>query len=394
MTIDAAYRDVLNRILSTSGKRYLVLTGGRGSGKSFICNNLIIRRLLKDNAEVMLMTRYTLAGVRNGLLPSIKSIALNYPQLAITNTSCRYLRSSIIFDGIKSASPSKLKSIDNLSLFICDEASDIPTEFEFDTIDQSIRASDKDALVILILNPTNPDHWIYKRFYRDITYNTITINNKNFYVPIINDKNVIHIHTTFLNNLQNLSQSFINIAKNSLNENEVKFANQFLGIWTDFKGSKIFNTKKGELDRSLPCAIGVDFGYYPDPTTIVKVYIDVGNKVIYAEELLYEHNMSADMLRNELLRYTDYDIIADINAKTVTEPLKMQGLSIYYKSMKVELYQQLLLLSDYQVIVSGENLYNELITYRWDKNKPIAGYGDHAIDAMRYAAFALIKKYS
>lgn len=128
MTIDAAYRDALFRILSTSGRRYLILTGGRGSGKSFICNNLIVRRLLKDNAEVILMTRYTLAGVRNGLLPSVKSIALNYPQLAITNTSCRYLRSSIIFDGIKSASPSKLKSIDNLSLFLCDEASDIPPE--------------------------------------------------------------------------------------------------------------------------------------------------------------------------------------------------------------------------------------------------------------------------
>lgn len=391
LIVNDKYREVILRALADEGKRYLILTGGRGSGKSFIINNLLVQRLLKDKNEVMLVTRYTLAGVRNGLVPSIKNIAKNYPQLTITNTYCNYITSRMIFDGIKSASPSKLKSIDNLSVFSCDEASDINNEFEFDTIDQSIRAKDKDSLTILILNPTSPEHWIYKRFFKRIDYEVIKINGKEFVCPIIKDENILHVHTTFLDNIENLSKSFINIAKITLEENPYKFANQYLGIWTDLQGNRVFNVIKGDIIRDYPCAIGVDFGYYPDPTAIVKVYFNQKDKKIYAEELLYERNLSAEQLRNELLLYKDYDIVADTNAKAITEPLKMLGINIFYKNLKIELSQQLLMLSDYEIIASGNNLYNELVTYRWDKNKPIAVYGDHAIDAMRYAAIALYK---
>lgn len=397
MELNKKYLPAIKRILGVANiysPRYLILTGGRGSGKTFALDNLLIRRVLQERGDVILYTRYTLGGIRNGVLPEWRKLNVEFPEFYMTNISATFGNTRIIFDGIKSASPNKLKSIGGCSIFICDEASDIMKEQEFDTIEQSIRAKDKDNLIILILNPTTPDHWIYKRFYQNKKFEKIMFNEQEYIIELIDDPNVIHIHTTFLDNLNNLSESFLNIIKDRQKKSPKQFVNQYLGLWVDYDGTKILRyTISDEIDRNLPCAIGVDFGYYPDPTAIVKVYCCHQSKRLFVEVLEYKHKMTADEVKNELLKYSDYRIVCDTNIKTITEPLRLSGLDIYYKNMKIELLQQLLALSEWEIYTNSVKLIQELQTYRMgDKNNIIVGTGDHAIDALRYAAFALIRE--
>ena len=111
--------------------------------------------------------------------------------------------SKILFRGIKTnhgTATANLKSIANVTTWVSDEAEELGDEDVFDKIDLSIRAKDKPNRVILVMNPSFKSHWIYKQFVREKRSDTT------------------YIHTTYLNNKQNLSESFIKAAEKSTRE--------------------------------------------------------------------------------------------------------------------------------------------------------------------------------
>ena len=130
--------------LFTNDTRYFVLTGGRGSAKSFHVADFT------DKIE-----RYE---VEN---------AFNVNQSDITN---KLTDSKIIFKGIKTSSGNQtaaLKSIQGVTTWVLDEAEEMVNEEEFDKIDESIRVKDVQNRVILVLNPSTKEHWIYRRFFEE-----------------------------------------------------------------------------------------------------------------------------------------------------------------------------------------------------------------------------------
>ena len=94
-----------------------------------------------------------------------------------------------------------LKSLNAITTFVLDEAEELIDEDTFDKIDQSVRVKTKPNRVILILNPTTKEHWIWGRFYA----------NRNIPEGFNGMQNgITYIHTTYLDNTDNLSQSFLN----------------------------------------------------------------------------------------------------------------------------------------------------------------------------------------
>ena len=96
----------------------------------------------------------------------------------------------IVFKGIKTSSgnqTAKLKSLKNFSCFILDEAEEENDEASFDKINLSIRAKDVENIVIIILNPTTKQHWIYKRFFESTGvqpgWNGVKITSATFIPP-------------------------------------------------------------------------------------------------------------------------------------------------------------------------------------------------------------------
>jgi PBSX family phage terminase large subunit len=202
--------------------RYCLLTGGRGSGKSWHVA-LFLLNLTYEEGHTILYTRYTLTAAHISIIPEFidkiellnKADDFDITKTEITNTKTG---SRILFRGIKTSSGNQtanLKSIQGVTTFILDEAEELVDESIFDTIDLSIRAMNQPNRVVLLMNPSHRGHWVYKRFI-DKTDPTCRL-----------------IHTTYLGNRSNLSQSFLDQAARMRGANLHRYNHIFLGHWID-----------------------------------------------------------------------------------------------------------------------------------------------------------------
>lgn len=151
--------------------RYYLITGGRGSGKSWTLS-LFLLNLTYEEGHVILFTRWTLTSAFISIIPEFidkielmnKSDDFEITQSEIIN---KQTGSKILFRGIKTSqgtATANLKSIAGVTTFILDESEELMDEDVFDRIDLSIRAVNKPNRVILVMNPSYKSHWIYSRF--------------------------------------------------------------------------------------------------------------------------------------------------------------------------------------------------------------------------------------
>lgn len=225
--INEKYSPLFNQ---PKGVRYYIVTGGRGSSKSFSCNVWACLKALNSKTKV-LFTRYTLTSAKVSIIPEFTE------KIEILNLEGRFsitkdeivsdAGGTIIFKGIKASSgiqTANLKSLTGVNVWILDEAEELHDEKVFDKIDLSIRDKNSENIVIMILNPTLREHWIHTRFFENAGV-TEGFNG-------ISD-NVCYIHTTYQDNIENLSESFLkNIAKIKIN-NPTQYQNEIMGGWLD-----------------------------------------------------------------------------------------------------------------------------------------------------------------
>ena len=178
--------------------RYFLLTGGRGSAKSYSIALWVCYMLLANKGWTILYTRYTLSSANISVIPEFREkldLLGVADEFDITNNYIQHkaTKSSVIFSGIKTSSgnqTAKLKSITGLNVFIVDEAEEFTDEKDFNTIDESIRMPDIPNVVILVMNPQSVEHWIWKRWFeksnRMEVINDIQIPSAILFVPNFN----------------------------------------------------------------------------------------------------------------------------------------------------------------------------------------------------------------
>ena len=246
--------------LFTTDKRYIIVTGGRGSSKSFSVSTFLTL-LTYEIGHKILFTRYTMVSAEMSIIPEFKEkidmlnaeLIFKVGQHNITNAQSG---SEILFKGIKTSSgiqTASLKSLQGITTWVVDEAEELPDQETFDKIDLSIRHKDVQNRVILIMNPTNRDHWIWKKFFSK----SHTIENIAGYdVPVSTHPDVCHIHTTYLDNINNLSPSFIDIINKIKTDDKKRYHSEIIGGWklqldgTLFERDKIkrYSRKDFKLD--------------------------------------------------------------------------------------------------------------------------------------------------
>jgi phage terminase large subunit len=292
--------------------------------------NSFLLLLTYEVGHIILFTRYTLTSAHISIIPEfidkIETADL-HNDFHITKDEIVNLKtgSKIIFRGIKTSSGTQtanLKSLQGVTTWILDEAEELTDENTFDKINLSIRQKGKQNRVILILNPTTKEHWIYKRFFESEGV-------KEGFNGIKDD--VTYIHTTYEDNIDNLDQSFINeILKLKIN-NPQKYNHQILGGWLNRAEGVIFSNWRidnfNEVNGSI---FGQDFGFSIDPTTLVQVSIDKANKRIYAKEHLYKAGLNTTEIYQYNLRFCGNNnlIIADSAEPRLISELKNRGLNI------------------------------------------------------------------
>lgn len=395
----------LYKSLYTSERRYILLSGGRASLKSSTIHDFVSRLTFKENQGI-LYTRYTMSSAEKSIIPEFKiAIKRNNSEKNFHVTSNKITNkltgSFILFSGIKTSSgdqTANLKSLSGITTWVIEEAEDFNDEESFDRIDDSIRTIDSQNRVIIIMNPTTQEHFIYKRFIRNHSKQIDCYGHK---VMVSDHPDVEHIHTTYHIAKEYLSESFLKKISELKSSNPKKYYHTFIGGWLDKAEGAIFeNWEIGEFDTSLPYVYGLDLGYFPDPTAMTMVAVNNKLKIIYVKELIYSTKLSYETVYLEvsrnLIKPNDL-VISDTNEPRLINELRQKGLSV----MPAEKYAGSVLdtikvMQDYKIIVTPEsqNFINELRNYAWHdkKNSVPIGEFDHGISSARYASMILIKK--
>lgn len=373
-----------------SDSRYFIVTGGRGSAKSFSVTTFLLL-LTEEKGHTILFTRYTLVSAHISIIPEfIEKIDLldMHSRFHITKDEIVNIvtGSKIIFRGIKTSSGTQtanLKSLQGTTTWVLDEAEELQDEDIFDKIDYSIRHKTKQNRVILILNPTTKEHFIYTRFFesRGVQAGSNIIKGDTTY-----------IHTTYKDNEANLSESFLNQVENLRKHNPKRYEHQILGGWLERAEGVIFsNWKLGKFVNQGTSVFGQDFGFSIDPTTLIQTSIDKKNKRIYIKQHVYKTNLSIQQMADLNKEFAMRDVIvADSADPRLIEELRQKGCNIVEAVKgKDSVKFGIALLQDYELIVDEDSvdLVKELNNYCWLERKsqtPIDKF-NHAIDAVRYA---------
>ena len=379
------YKEILAK-----DSRYYIVSGGRGSGKSFSVNALLVL-LTYEAGHTILFTRYTLSSAYISIIPEfiekLEMLGL-LGDFHITKDEIKNKRSGskIIFRGIKTSSgdqTANLKSLTGITTWVVDEAEELTDEQKFDTIDLSVRQQGKQNRVILILNPTTKEHFIYGRFFEDRGVNEGV--NKTV-------DNTTYIHTTYLDNKDNLSQSYLDQIEQMKLRRPEKYKQQILGAWLNKAEGVIFdNWTIGEFKHIGTSVWGQDYGFAADPSTLVEVNIDSTNKRIYLKECFYLQRLTTSQISELNIKHARGGlIIGDSAEPRLLSEIKAKGCNVR-PSIKGQgsITYGISLLQDYDIIVSPDstNLIKELNNYSWlekKSNTPIDNW-NHLIDAVRYA---------
>ena len=376
--------------------RYYVITGGRASGKSFSVNIMLVLLTYEAN-HTILFTRYTLTSAYVSIIPEfIEKIELldKFDDFHITKDEIINIRSGskIVFKGIKTSSgdqTANLKSITGVTTWVLDEAEELTDEETFDKIDLTIRETKNQNRIILILNPTTKEHWIYQRFFED----------KGIQEGINSSKdNTSYIHTTYQDNLKNLSESFLKQIEELKIRRPLKYKHAILGGWLNKAEGVIFNNWKiGEFKKIGVSVFGQDYGFSNDPTTLIETNIDTSNKLIYLRECYYLPSLTtSEITRLNIQHAKDSLIVADSAEPRLISEIRSKGCNVK-PSVKGQgsVTYGISLLQDYDLVISEDsiNLVKELNNYSWlekKSNTPIDKF-NHLIDAIRYAVSFQLK---
>jgi phage terminase large subunit len=381
--------------LFTDKSRYFVVTGGRGSGKSFGVNVFLLN-LTYESGHKVLFTRFTLTSAAASIIPEfIEKIELMGVESDFRITKDEIINlttgSSIIFKGIRTSSGNQtaaLKSLSGVTTFVLDEAEELVDEDTFSKIDFSIRSNTKHNRVILILNPTTKEHWIYQRFFMYPNVKAGTNGSK---------ADVTYIHTTFEDNKTNLSKSYLEQLYDLKRRDIVKFEHQILGGWLNkAEGTIITNWKVGHFVQTELMCYGQDFGFSTDITSLVKVAVDKDTRSVYVKQIYGKTNLSTSDIayRNKTECGTDL-IICDNSEPRLISELKNMGLNIKPTiKKKGSILSGIALMQDYQIIVDRESngIIREINNYVWhERNQRPVDKFNHYIDAIRYSLMYLLQ---
>lgn len=382
-----------------TGKKFITLvTGGRGSAKSFNVSTFT-ERLSFERGHVILYSRYTMTAASMSIIPEFQEkIELDgfQDKFKITNTNITntFSGSEILFRGIKTSSGNQtanLKSIQGLTTFIGDEMEEWRSEEDFDTLTLSIRKKGTQNRVILVMNPTDAEHFIYRKYIEN-SHKIVDIDGVG--VQISTHPDVLHIHTTYLDNIDNLSDQFLAEINRIKESDPKKYAYKIIGKWADVAEGVIFNNwEEGEFDNSLPYCYGQDYGFSIDPDTLIKIAVDKKNKRVYVHEEYYNRGqLGTDelyLMNKSKIKYPNDLIVADSAEPRLIADLKKKGLNIEEcEKGPGSVVAGITDLLDYTIIVTPEshNIKKELRNYKWNDKKAGIPVDDnnHAIDPIRY----------
>ncbi len=410
LKLNKAYQPIL-----TTTARYIHLWGGRGRGGSHTATDYFLHLQMHMPYFRGYFMREVFGDVRESLWrdyidrieenENINPDLLNLQQNPMAS-EYKPNGNSIISKGFKKASlkqTAKLKSIAGATHILVEEMEETD-EMDFNQMDDSLRTVKGAIQIVGIFNPPHKNHWIIRRWYNLFPAEDFYGNDyKGYYVAIPKqDDSLLSIHSTYLDNLQNINLTTRNNFERYRDSNFEYYCTMIKGLVSEGAKGVIYKNWKpcsvAEF-RALPYEsfYGLDFGFSNDPAALIE--IKAHNDTYWKHELLYERGLTNPDLANKFETIgisKQAEIYADSAEPKSIEEIKQAGYNIIPAVKGQDSIR-----AGIKHILSKENYYTETsanlvmekdnYTYALDGNKeptdrPIDKY-NHLLDGDRYATY-------
>lgn len=367
--------------LPETQKPFVVVEGGRGSGKSRGIVQWLVLRSLKRETRIAVL-RKVADSIRDSVYREIEDLVGDWgleeyfkftvSPLAITNT----IGSSFVTKGLDK--PEKIKSLANFDIFVIEEATEI-TEDDWITLSLSLRGSAQALKQKVLIFNRQEGHWTEKWFFKDDG-------------SIWDRDDTYHIHTTFADN-NFLNKEFIEELESLKSRDWELYQKNALGLPIRLSG--LVYPEYKIVDSFPECSqivYGMDFGYN-DPTVLVKVGRKEQN--LYIDEMVYERKKTNyDILRimdERCENKSSMEIFGDSAEPDRIEELHRGGYNIKPSTKEVLDGVDCVKRFNLHITSRSTNVIKDVNSYKWghDKNhvrvdRPMH-VGSHGPDAIRYA---------
>ena len=374
--------------------RYRVCKGSRASKKSKTTALNNITRLMEYPRANLLCVRKTYRTLKDSCFTELKwaihrlgvDVWWDVKESPLEMTY-KPTGQKILFRGLDD--PLKVTSITVEVGVLCwlwiEEAYEISSEADFDTLDESIRGEVPPGLfkqITLTFNPWNEHHWIKHRFF-----------------DAAPDPDILAMTTNYTCN-EWLDAADKKVFETMKRNNPRRYRVAGLGDWGIVEGLVYENwtEQSFKLDsvRSYKIVCGLDYGYTNDPTAFFVGFLSLEEKKLYVWDELYEKGLSNKKISEKItsMGYRKERITADSAEPKSNDELCTLGLRVSgAKKGKDSISNGIQWIQDLQIIIHPRcvNFLTEISNYTWDEdkfgaklNKPIDDF-NHLMDAMRYA---------
>lgn len=379
--------------------RYNVIKGSRASKKSKTTALRWIYLMMKYDKSNLLVIRKTYRTLKDSCWTDLKWATRrleveNLWSFKESPLEATYLPTGqkILFRGLDD--PLKVTSITVDYGYLCwawlEEAFEVNSEADFDTLDESIRGELPPNLWkqwVISFNPWNERHWLKKKFFD------------------VSNPDILAQTTNYTCN-EWLDEADKRLFENMKINNPRRYNVAGLGNWGITEGLVYDNVHidyRFELTDMVnyKTVCGMDFGYTNDPTAFFIGFLDEKNKALYIWDELYEKGLTNRMIYDRLVSmgYGKESIVCDsAEPKSIAE---LRGYGLRAKAAvkgKDSISHGIQYIQGLTIYIHPRcvNFITEIQNYTFDKdkfgnaiNQPIDDF-NHLMDAMRYA----LEKYA
>lgn len=366
-------------------QKFQFLVGGYGSSKSYHIALKLILKLLEEK-RTALVIREVYDTHRDSTFSLFEEIVndLGLDHVIQCRTSPLMLKfhngSRIIFKGLDK--PTKLKSINNISIIWIEECSEVKYE-GFKELLGRLRHPTLQLHMILSTNPVGQDNWTYRHFFKDDQNSRFILDDEKLYKErtiVINDTYYHHstaednlfLPVSYIKQLDELKEydpDLYRIArKGHFGINGIRVLPQF-----EVQPHEDVMLAISNINRPLLRA-GMDFGFVDSYNAVVRLAVDHEKKYLYIYWEYYDRGKTDDVTVEDLKEFVETKelIKADNEQKTIAYFRKMgynmvaahkfQGSRLQY-TKKIKRFKKIIC-SD-----SCKNTIYELqpLTYKTDK---------------------------
>jgi phage terminase large subunit len=365
-------------------ERYLILCGGRGSGKSEFAGRKIFYRCMTEGGHRFLVLRKVRKTIQESCVKVIRQILAENNIVHDYNKSDRVITfinpaghtNEILFDGLDD--PEKIKSMKGITSIWIEELTEF-TKPDLMQVDLILReATGHYQQIMASFNPDEAQAPWIKAMFVDKKY----------------PDSFVDVSTVEHNPIKEMREEYLK--RLDVLDDPTYYKIYRLGEWALPTGH-IFNWDVVPLPdiRFDEIIYGGDFGYSVDPAAFIKIYRK--SNEFWLEEIIYKTGLTNQALAAEIkadprVNPDDVSYWDSAEPKSIQE-LSECGLNVraamkgpdsvragidYLKGVKVH------------VVQGSMNIISEQGSYRWKKDKlennlpePVA-FKNHAMDAIRY----------